>query len=112
MATHNRTERPEQVSAPATRGIIKLIDMAIENGSLDASDRDEGGFNLERDESSGAGEAPSFRFGGSLHHPPHWLQVEPPWGPKIDTNLNNISRGVLENTFQKENKNDVKLTPI
>jgi hypothetical protein len=41
MATHDRTERPEQVSAPALRSIIKMIDMAIENGSLDASDRDE-----------------------------------------------------------------------
>ena len=36
-----RTERPEQVQAPALRSIIRMIDMAIENGSLDASDRDE-----------------------------------------------------------------------
>jgi len=36
-----RTERPEQVQAPALRSIIRMIDMAIENGSLDVSDRDE-----------------------------------------------------------------------
>ncbi len=37
----DRTGRPEQVQAPALRSIIRMIDMAIENGSLDASDRDE-----------------------------------------------------------------------
>ena len=37
----DRTGRPEQVSAPAMREIIKMIDMAIENGSLDPQDRDE-----------------------------------------------------------------------
>ena len=37
----SRTGRPEQVSAPAMREIIKMIDMAIENGSLDPQDRDE-----------------------------------------------------------------------
>ena len=37
----DRTGRPEQIQAPALRSIIKMIDMAIENGSLDASDRDE-----------------------------------------------------------------------
>ena len=37
----DRTGRPEQVSAPAMRRIIKMIDMAIENGSLDPQDRDE-----------------------------------------------------------------------
>jgi hypothetical protein len=37
----DRTGRPEQAHAPALRRIIKMIDMAIENGSLDASDRDE-----------------------------------------------------------------------
>ena len=37
----DRTGRPEQVSAPAMRSIIKMIDMAIENGSLDPQDRDE-----------------------------------------------------------------------
>ena len=36
-----RTERPEQVQAPALRSIIKMIDMAIENGSLNPQDRDE-----------------------------------------------------------------------
>ena len=36
-----RTERPEQVQAPALRSIIRMIDMAIENGSLDPQDRDE-----------------------------------------------------------------------
>ena len=41
MATHNRTGRPEQVSAPAMRGILDLIDRAIENGNLDPQDRDE-----------------------------------------------------------------------
>ncbi|MDC2975882.1 cytochrome P450 [bacterium] len=41
MSTHNRTGRPEQVSAPAMREVIKMIDMAIENGSLDPKDRDE-----------------------------------------------------------------------
>ena len=41
MATHYRTGRPEQVSAPAMRGIIDLVDRAIENGSLDPQDRDE-----------------------------------------------------------------------
>ena len=41
MSTHDRTGRPEQVSAPAMRRVIKLIDMAIENGSLDPKDRDE-----------------------------------------------------------------------
>ena len=41
MSTHDRTGRPEQVSAPAMRRVIKLIDMAIENGSLDPQDRDE-----------------------------------------------------------------------
>ncbi len=37
----NRTERPEQIMAPALRSIIKTIDLAIENGSLDPKDRDE-----------------------------------------------------------------------
>ena len=37
----DRTGRPEQVSAPAMRGILNLIDRAIENGSLDPQDRDE-----------------------------------------------------------------------
>ena len=37
----NRTERPEQIMAPALRSIIKRIDLAIENGSLDPKDRDE-----------------------------------------------------------------------
>tara|TARA_R100001163_G_C4873153_1_gene74015 strand:- start:87 stop:464 length:378 start_codon:yes stop_codon:yes gene_type:complete len=37
----NRTGRPEQVSAPAMRSILDLIDRAIENGSLDPQDRDE-----------------------------------------------------------------------
>ena len=37
----DRTGRPEQVSAPAMRGILDLIDRAIENGSLDPQDRDE-----------------------------------------------------------------------
>ena len=41
MSTHDRTGRPEQVSAPAMRRVIKLIDMAIENGNLDPQDRDE-----------------------------------------------------------------------
>ena len=41
MSTHDRTGRPEQVSAPAMRSIIDLIDRAIENGSLDPQDRDE-----------------------------------------------------------------------
>ena len=41
MATHNRTGRPEQISAPAMRSIIDLVDRAIENGSLDPQDRDE-----------------------------------------------------------------------
>ena len=41
MSTHNRTGRPEQISAPAMRGILDLIDRAIENGSLDPQDRDE-----------------------------------------------------------------------
>ena len=41
MSTHNRTGRPEQVSAPAMRSIIDLVDRAIENGSLDPQDRDE-----------------------------------------------------------------------
>ena len=36
----SRTGRPEQVSAPAMREIIKMIDMAIENGSLDPQDRE------------------------------------------------------------------------
>ena len=36
-----RTERPEQVQAPALRSIIRMIDMAIENGSLNPQDRDE-----------------------------------------------------------------------
>ena len=40
MATHDRTGRPEQIQAPALRSIIKMIDMAIENGSLYASERD------------------------------------------------------------------------
>ena len=37
----DRTGRPEQVQAPALRSIIRMIDMAIENGSLDPQDRDE-----------------------------------------------------------------------
>ena len=37
----SRTERPEQIMAPALRSIIKTIDLAIENGSLDPKDRDE-----------------------------------------------------------------------
>ena len=37
----SRTERPEQIQAPALRSIIKMIDMAIENGSLNPQDRDE-----------------------------------------------------------------------
>ena len=37
----SRTERPEQVQAPALRSIIKMIDRAIENGSLNPQDRDE-----------------------------------------------------------------------
>ena len=37
----DRTERPEQIMAPALRSIIKTIDLAIENGSLDPKDRDE-----------------------------------------------------------------------
>ena len=37
----SRTGRPEQVSAPAMRSIIDLVDRAIENGSLDPQDRDE-----------------------------------------------------------------------
>ena len=41
MSTHNRTGRPEQISAPAMRSIIDLVDRAIENGSLDPQDRDE-----------------------------------------------------------------------
>ena len=41
MSTHDRTGRPEQVSAPAMRRVIQMIDMAIENGSLDPKDRDE-----------------------------------------------------------------------
>ena len=31
MSTHNRTGRPEQVSAPAMRIIIDLLDRSIEN---------------------------------------------------------------------------------
>ena len=41
MSTHDRTGRPEQVSAPSMRRVIKMIDMAIENGTLDPKDRDE-----------------------------------------------------------------------
>ena len=41
MSTHDRTGRPEQVSAPAMRRVIQMIDMAIENGSLDPKDREE-----------------------------------------------------------------------
>ena len=41
MSTHDRTGRPEQVSAPAMRRGIQMIDMAIENGSLDPKDREE-----------------------------------------------------------------------
>ena len=41
MSTHDRTGRPEQVSAPAMRGILDLVDRAIENGTLDPKDRDE-----------------------------------------------------------------------
>ena len=37
----DRTGRPEQIMAPALRSIIKTIDLAIENGSLDPKDRDE-----------------------------------------------------------------------
>ena len=37
----DRTGRPEQIMAPALRSIIKRIDLAIENGSLDPKDRDE-----------------------------------------------------------------------
>ena len=37
----DRTGRPEQIQAPAMRGILNLIDRAIENGSLDPQDRDE-----------------------------------------------------------------------
>ena len=37
----DRTGRPEQVMSPALRAIIKKIDLAIENGSLDPKDRDE-----------------------------------------------------------------------
>jgi hypothetical protein len=37
----DRTGRPEQVQAPALRSIIKMIDRAIENGSLNPQDRDE-----------------------------------------------------------------------
>ena len=37
----SRTERPEQIQAPALRSIIRMIDMAIENGSLNPQDRDE-----------------------------------------------------------------------
>jgi len=37
----SRTERPEQVQAPALRSILRMIDMAIENGSLNPQDRDE-----------------------------------------------------------------------
>ena len=37
----DRTGRPEQIMSPALRGIIKKIDLAIENGSLDPKDRDE-----------------------------------------------------------------------
>ena len=36
----DRTGRPEQIMAPALRSIIKTIDLAIENGSLDPKDRD------------------------------------------------------------------------
>tara|TARA_R110000823_G_scaffold19662_1_gene60736 strand:- start:43 stop:714 length:672 start_codon:yes stop_codon:yes gene_type:complete len=38
---NDRTGRPEQIRAPALRSIIKTIDLAIENGSLDPNDRDE-----------------------------------------------------------------------
>jgi len=37
----DRTGRPEQIMSPALRAIIKKIDLAIENGSLDSKDRDE-----------------------------------------------------------------------
>ena len=37
----SRTERPEQIQAPALRSILRMIDMAIENGSLNPQDRDE-----------------------------------------------------------------------
>ena len=41
MSTHDRTGRLEQISVPAMRSIIELVDRAIENGSLDPQDRDE-----------------------------------------------------------------------
>ena len=37
----DRTGRPEQIMSPALRAIIKKIDLAIENGSLNPQDRDE-----------------------------------------------------------------------